>query len=492
MQLQAQIHHPTTVHRFDSHGFLQVDLQQQKPVIILPFDIFGHIPLYLFAKILIFSYICTQNRKKFMRKLIIVTILGCITLQATAQDVWKEIDQDPRRSASNYMAYPEPTKPLTPAPKGKKPFYISHYGRHGSRFIINQRDYDYPYFTLLMADSLGKLNEKGQEILRRMKLLREDANNRLGELTPLGAQQHRDIARRMYTRFPEVFKGDVCIDAKSTVVIRCILSMENALQELVKLNPRLRITHDASEHDMYYMNLRDRKLSSKRLPKVSQDIYDAFCKRHIDPKRPVESLFNDTTYSNNCINLERLNYYIFKVVAIAQNTEMRDLIDFYDLYNTDELYVNWRKDNVYWYLTYGPSPQNGGTQPFSQRNLLRKMIQEADSCISLPRPGATLRFGHETMVLPLTCLLGLNGYDIQVEDVEQLEDKGWVNYRIFPMGANIQFIFYRKNPKDQDVLFKVLLNEEEATLPIPTDCAPYYHWNDFRQHYLQKLDAYKD
>ena len=427
-----------------------------------------------------------------MRKLIIVTILGCITLQATAQDVWKEIDQDPRRSASNYMAYPEPTKPLTPAPKGKKPFYISHYGRHGSRFIINQRDYDYPYFTLLMADSLGKLNEKGQEILRRMKLLREDANNRLGELTPLGAQQHRDIARRMYTRFPEVFKGDVCIDAKSTVVIRCILSMENALQELVKLNPRLRITHDASEHDMYYMNLRDRKLSSKRLPKVSQDIYDAFCKRHIDPKRPVESLFNDTTYSNNCINLERLNYYIFKVVAIAQNTEMRDLIDFYDLYNTDELYVNWRKDNVYWYLTYGPSPQNGGTQPFSQRNLLRKMIQEADSCISLPRPGATLRFGHETMVLPLTCLLGLNGYDIQVEDVEQLEDKGWVNYRIFPMGANIQFIFYRKNPKDQDVLFKVLLNEEEATLPIPTDCAPYYHWNDFRQHYLQILDAYKD
>lgn len=427
-----------------------------------------------------------------MRKVIIIAILGCITLQATAQDVWKEIDQDPRRSASNYMAYPEPTKPLTPAPKGKKPFYISHYGRHGSRFIINQRDYDYPYFTLLMADSLGKLNEKGQEILRRMKLLREDANNRLGELTPLGAQQHRDIARRMYNRFPEVFKGDVCIDAKSTVVIRCILSMESALQELVKLNPRLRITHDASEHDMYYMNLRDRKLSSKRLPKVSQDIYDAFCKRHIDPKRPVETLFNDTSYSNNCINLERLNYYIFKVVAIAQNTEMRDLIDFYDLYNTDELYVNWRKDNVYWYLTYGPSPQNGGTQPFSQRNLLRKMIQEADSCISLPRPGATLRFGHETMVLPLTCLLGLNGYDIQVEDVEQLEDKGWVNYRIFPMGANIQFIFYRKNPSDQDVLFKVLLNEEEATLPIPTDCAPYYHWNDFRQHYLQKLDAYKD
>jgi hypothetical protein len=427
-----------------------------------------------------------------MRKFIIALILSCFLTDATAQRTKEEIAQDPRRSASNYMAYPEPTKPLSPAPKGKKPFYISHYGRHGSRFIINDRDYDYPYFTLLLADSLGKLNDHGKEILQRLRLLREDAMSRHGELTPLGAQQHKDIARRMYERFPEIFKGDAHVDAKSTTVIRCILSMENALQQLLVMNPKLRISHDASEHDMYYMNFRDPKLKAKRLPKVSQDIYDNFCKKHIDPKRPVELLFNDTAYANNAVNLERLNYYIFKNISIAQNTELRDKIDFYDLYNTEELYLNWRKDNVYWYLTYGCSPQNGGTQPYSQRNLLRKMIEEADSCIALPRPGATLRFGHETMVMPLTCLLGINGYDLQIDDVEQLEEKGWVNYRIFPMGANIQFVFYRKNAKDQDVLFKVLLNEEEATLPIDTDCAPYYHWSDFRQHYLQMLDNYKD
>ena len=427
-----------------------------------------------------------------MRKLIFTVILGCISASVTAQSIRDEIAQDPRRSASNYMAYPEPTKPLTPAPKGKKPFYISHYGRHGSRFIINHRDYDYPYFTLQLADKLGKLTPKGQETLARLKMLRDDAQNRHAELTPLGAQQHRDIARRMFERFPEVFKGDACVDAKSTTVIRCILSMENALQELTTLNPKLRITHDASEYDMYYMNQKDPVLRKKRLPKVSQDIYTNFCLKHVDPKRPVELLFNDTLFSRNSVNLERLNYYIFKNVSIAQNTELRDKVDFYDLYNADELYVNWRKDNVFWYLTYGCSPQNGGTQPYSQRNLLRKIIEQADSCIALPHPGATLRFGHETMVMPLTCLLGLNGYDIQVDDVEQLEDKGWINYRIFPMAANIQFIFYRKNAQDQDVLFKVLLNEEEATLPIATDCAPYYHWADFREHYLRKLDSYQE
>ena len=59
------------------------------------------------------------------------------------------------------------------------------------------------------------------------------------------------------------------------------------------------------------------------------------------------------------------------------------------------------------------------------------------------------------------------------------------------MGANIQFVFYRENPEDQDVLFKVLLNEQETTLPIATDCAPYYHWRDFREHFLKKIDDYE-
>jgi hypothetical protein len=41
------------------------------------------------------------------------------------------------------------------------------------------------------------------------------------------------------------------------------------------------------------------------------------------------------------------------------------------------------------------------------------------------------------------------------------------------------------------VLVKFLLNEEEATLPVETDCAPYYHWKDVRQYCLDKLERYK-
>jgi hypothetical protein len=151
----------------------------------------------------------------------------------------------------------------------------------------------------------------------------------------------------------------------------------------------------------------------------------------------------------------------------------------------------WQVDNVLWYIQHGACKLNGGNQPYSQRYLLRQLIADADSCIQLDKPGAQLRFGHDTVLLPLVCLIGVNGYDLATDNLDELEAKGWWCSSVFPMASNLQFIFYRSNIKDKDILFKVLLNEEEATLPIQTDCAPYYHWSDFRQYCLDKLAAYK-
>ena len=78
------------------------------------------------------------------------------------------------------------------------------------------------------------------------------------------------------------------------------------------------------------------------------------------------------------------------------------------------------------------------------------------------------------------------------DNLNELTEKGWVNYRAFPMGSNIQLVLYRKSPTDRDPLFKILLNENEATLPLPAKKGPYYRWSDFRKYYLKKLDAYED
>lgn len=430
----------------------------------------------------------------YMYKILLSAVLNLFILShLCAQTAREEIKNNVCLSASNYLAYPGPSqKKLTPAPKGYSPFYISHYGRHGSRYLIGKEDYDVPVGVMARADSLGKLTPLGKDVLRRLVMLRDEAAGRLGELTELGAEQHRQIARRMYERFPEVFSGNVTVDAKSTVVIRCILSMENEMQQLLMMNPKLTVRHDASMHDMYYMNQSDPALYAQKMPRRAEVAWKEYCSRRVNPERLMLSLFNDSSYVKYEVDAADLNYKLFSLASNLQSSELRHKITLYDIFTNDELYANWQMENTWWYINYGPSPLNGATQPFSQRNLLRNIIHQADSCMALDKPGATLRFGHETMVLPLTCLLGINGYDRQTASLDSLESNGWINYKVFPMAANIQLVFYRRSPKDADVLVKVLLNENEAMLPLPADKAPYYRWSDFKKYYLDKLAAYKE
>ncbi|MCI6081047.1 MAG: histidine phosphatase family protein [Prevotella sp.] len=427
-----------------------------------------------------------------MKKLLFTAIISLFAITTIAQSVQEDLKRDIRYSASNQMAYPTPTQALTPAPEGYKPFYISHYGRHGSRYLINPKDYSYPHEVLKSADSAGVLTPLGKDVLKRYEIIIQEAANRYGELTPLGAEQHRQIARRMYERFPEVFEGNVWVDAKSTVVIRCILSMTNELTELTRLNPKLRIRHDASMHDMYYMNFNDKELLKKKWNKESNDVYEKYFKEMVNYDYAFCQLFTDTSFVWRKADARKFYEKLFHTANNLQNLEARKKVTLYDLFTDEDIYNNWRVANLWWYLGYGFSQLNGGKQPYVQRNLLRKIIEEADSCIVLQNPGATLRFGHETMVMPLTVLMGLNGYDLVTDDYAHLDQKGWVNYRIFPMGANIQLVFYRRNTGNKDVLVKVLLNENEATLPIKSNTAPYYKWSEVRDYYIKKIESYKE
>ena len=428
-----------------------------------------------------------------MKKILLIAIASLFVGKTLfAQDVKSEIIANKSLSASNSLAYPMPKNTKdTPAPKGYKPCYLSHYGRHGSRFIIDKNDYLKPLDLFLKADAQHLLTPKGCEVLEKWKKIELESRDRYGELTDLGARQHQDIAERMYRRFPMIFSDSSCIEAKSTVVIRCILSMENELLKFATFNPRLKMKHDASYHDMYYMNLNDSILFSKRKPKEVKNLIDNWENSNIHPQRCIQQLFTDTTFVAKEMGVLKLYLTLFRVASILQNSEVGNSVSLLDLFTNDELYALWQRNNIHWYFTSGPSPQNGGMQPFSQRNLLKNIMHQADSCLQLKRPGATLRFGHETIVLPLVCLLGINGHDKQIDSIDKLEQEGWVNYRIFPMAANVQLVFYRRSENDKDVLVKVLLNEQEATLPLPTKHAPYYRWSDFKNYYNAKLKSFK-
>ncbi len=413
-----------------------------------------------------------------------------LPLAAFSQTALQEIQADIHRSASNYLAYPEPVGVVqTPAPKGYKPFYFSHYARHGSRWHIGEGDYRRPFETLKRAARQGKLTAEGQRVLTVLDSVYRMSRGRLGELTPLGALQHRGIARRMVNNFPEIFRHkNLEVNARSTIVIRCILSMMNEALELQTENPTVRITSDASQHDMYYMNYEvdDRLGAYRKNPEIGKAMA-AYRREHLDADRLMGVIFNDAQYVADSVKAESLWNQIFNVAANMQSLETD--MDLYGLFTTEECYRKWAIDNMYWYMYYGPSHLTKGKMPFYEANLLRNILETADSCLKLPQPSATLRFGHEVVVMPLACLLELDNYGKTYYDFENL-DAQWRNYKVFPMASNIQWVFYKKKGSD-DILVKILLNEHETRLPVASDVAPYYHWKDVEAYYRAKLDNFK-
>ena len=430
--------------------------------------------------------------------------IGCaMAVQAQKAPVYEtsakdEITANRYLAGSNYLDYDRqlPTKALTPTPKGYEPYYMSHYGRHGSRWLISEGNYSRPIATLETAKEMGKLTAKGEEVLETLKAIYKTSTKRLGDLTTVGERQHHGIGKRMTQNFPEIFKKkDVMIDARSTVVTRCILSMIAECEELAAANPTARIHNDVSESLQYYLNQPWEGIV-KEMGRNTGDKEDRdYSIKWTHPERLMKVLFNDQEFVYNNISAGALMRQLFHVACNMQSHDTD--LELFSLFTDEEIYDQWRQKNIGWYLDYGPSPVSGGKMPFSQLNLLKNIIETADT---VTQTQATLRFGHEVCVMPLACLLELDNCGMPVDNLDEL-DKYWRNYRIFPMGCNIQLIFYRPLPikpkgkgkglpKPGPVLVKALLNEREAYLPIETNQWPYYNWQDLREYYLKKIEDF--
>ena len=436
---------------------------------------------------------------------IALCLLCCGTVAAqslqTAQQTRDELKANRYLSGSNYLDYDHQlsTTPLTPTPKGYEPFYMSHYGRHGSRWLIGEGDYTNPLNTLREANAEGKLTAEGKAVLKKLEDFYPTTVKRLGELTTVGERQHHGIGSRLAKNFPEIFKAkNVAIDARSTVVIRCILSMEAECEELAAANPTARIHNDVSESFQYYLNQdwSDRLRRASREGRKVRNIYEH---KYSHPERLMKLLFNDQQYVYDNVRASSLMRQLFELAANMQSHDTD--IELYSLFTDEEVYDQWRIRNVGWYLDYGAAPQSGGIMPFSQLNLLKNILATADTIVGsgtpVPAtspagsPQATLRFGHEVCVMPLACLLELGQCGTQVENLDTL-DNIWRNYRIFPMACNVQLVFYRPvKGKPGDILVKALLNEREMTLPATPVRGPYYRWADLREYYKKKIERFE-
>lgn len=413
--------------------------------------------------------------------------LGCLTLTASATLPSADTETDYHKLSGNLRAYPwsEIAPPAqTPAPEGFEPFHIEHYGRHGSRWLIGGNDYKTPVANLEKAERAGQLTPLGQQVLDALRDIEKQSRGRLGELSDKGAEQHRGIGRRMVRNFPGLFGNDSHVDARSTVVIRCILSMLNGLQGIREEAPGVDMTSDASYADMYYMNYDDKP--AWKIKDSADDYLHEYQKRHELQGDYLRRLVKDEQFALDSVRPGIMPYLYWVLANTQGHTGQPWLLD--QVFSVDEVRDAWRSDNGMWTMHSIDTPITRRRMPYTQRMLLKNIIESTDTAMMSTRPSVNLRYGHDGILINFVTLLEIDDLGKEFASIEEAEDAGLRSYDIIPMGGNLQMVFYRN--KKGNVLVKALLNEREVRLPGTPFSGPYYSWPELREYYLEKISPY--
>ena len=358
------------------------------------------------------------------------------------------------------------------APGGYKPFYISHYGRHGSRYAWNPDEYTYLHKVFSQAHEAGVLTEAGEEFYTKYEDFYLLPYINAGDLVPLGYEQHKRLGEWVYDSFPRVFRGRKKVDAMSSTGQRCIVSMSSFCLSLAKRNPGLEFYQSATHSGMTVIappsapaQLR-RSFTGRDVSQVESVSH--FNQRTIDYEGILSRLFTDVDFVKNypggrtsfCNNL-------FSFLNGYHNYSEEPIFD--GTLTDSQMLTLWEASNYSSYFT-------DLTARYNMIPLLEDIISKSQAAFSDPSKAADLRFGHDYVVEAFLCLIDADGCGTLSEKASQAKD-WYQNYNI-PMATTVLFVFY-KNRKG-DILFRLVWNEEDATLPQLTPVKGcFYRWDDF-------------
>lgn len=416
-------------------------------------------------------------------KRILILLLSIATLTLSAQTVpdnalSRSIREFPQRAGNNLHSYEFLPLHDTPAPKGYKPFYISHYGRHGSRTNGSSDGANYEKLEKILTEAQadGQLTADGELLLDVTQRVIGQFNGMSGRLTARGCREHASLADRMYHRYPEVFKkGSRKICAVSSTVPRCIVSMAAFTNRLMSIQKDLEISLDTGEKFMEYISKGD----TKEIRAMNKPLLDSLHKgQPLDTTAIMATLFKDPAAAREYVrSVRKFERYVF---GIAQATEALDIDEnIYRLLPESVVYRWAESSSMYIYLNHGNSAEAGDIRIPRAASLVNDIIARADEVIAGTPRAADLRFGHDWPFMGLVCYLGLDGVSRRMT-LEEAHGQ-WVAALYTPFAANLQMIFYRN--KQKDILVKFLLNEKETLISeLAPVQGPYYRWVDVKHH----------
>ena len=415
---------------------------------------------------------------------VLLTTLLAVTVWAQSSSVLDQLKTDPRKAYGTDYPYAFNDVRLTPTPAGYMPFYISHYGRHGSRYYWNGFLYKELDSLLTTAHNRRQLTTEGEAFFERFETAKQELMTGVSELTDLGWEQHQRIARIMYNNFPEVFSSGGNVLAISSLTGRCVLSMSAFCQELVQCNPKIEIREQSSRFTLDGVVPGDRQNPVKHdFPKYNpryENNRDKFTGKDSLGSIVIRRVFTNTEGLPG--DIRRIGENLINLYTSLPNIGHEGMMG--NLITDEEIANRWENSNLGAYSWLFPDQ-------YVMIPILEDVIRKTDAVLDGSSDRiADLRFGHDNCLGPLTILMGINGADLDPEDPYEVKNcyQSWETCK----ASNLQLIFYRRQNGNGDILVKCLLNGEEATLPVPTTCAPYYKWTDFREFYTKRCNSVKN
>ena len=423
-------------------------------------------------------------RPAFLCIILTLTVVFAKAQGLSRQQLEDELNANPEKLYGYFYNYPESGFRQTPAPRGYRPFYLSHYGRHGARRTHQKALYRTVLAELDRAYESDGLTEHGNEVRNRVLSAYEEAKGLFGELTPLGASQHKGIARRMVENYPQIFrKKGVVVNAVSSNVRRCIMSMAASTSQILVMNPAMNLSLSTGDKFMDYI-----AYDSPEWHAFDADTsawhraLRAFEMDKVHPERLLSSLFTHPSQVKDPVDFTIALRWI-----VANLNALDSGIPVIEIFTAEELQDIWETVNFKFYTLYGPNPENKGIPRKDACRLLEEILLRADRHIESGKTGADLRYGHDVYIMKLMNLLISENTSTFSSDPYQAA-LFWQDFSVTPMAANVQFVFYKN--KKNDCLVKLLLNESEVKLPLETDLYPYYHWADFKNYCLQLIEKW--
>lgn len=383
-----------------------------------------------------------------------------------------------RECLGSSMPYPDVS--VTPeTPDSLTPIMINHVGRHGSRYMSSGKAASNVSRALKNAVKLRTITPRGRNLLRLTEQIIERTAGRWGILDTLGKAEQMGIGMRMYSDFPMLMR-DGRINAISSYVPRCIMSMYEFTHQIARLddkmeiytssgrqnNPLLRFFNDDPELEELFLSPAYRRTLKEAADSM---VPLTVLRKMLGANYPMDDILDPTSLTMDIYS------------CLAATTAMELPCDISKYVTREEFNAMWSFKNYKQHLTHSASALSDAPAK-AARALLGDMISSTDRFLEGDTAVAPiqLRFGHAETLMPLLALIRIPGCYLDSDNPGEVS-RDWLDFRIVPMAANFRLVIFR-GPRGT-VYVRADLNEQAVNL-IEGDPRIYIPWDEAKAYLL--------